>query len=362
MATKYEIVKKDIKEKILSGSYAINDKLPTESTMMMEYNVSRYTVRRAISDLEHEQFIYTVQGGGMFVDDWQKKIKKEPFENKQIGIITTHIADYIFPNIITGIDRYITNEGYTILLRNTQNNPEKERASLKGMLSSNISGLIIEPTQSALSNPNKDLFDQLLVSGLPTVFINSHYSNLKFHYVEMDDVASGKKATDTLFRMGHKRILGIFKIDDGQGVHRMNGYINSYQEHSKYSYLSEIVMYQSTDDLHLLFKRIAEIFKREDRPSAVVCYNDQLAIQLIDLIRTLQLKVPEDVSIISFDNYQLSKYISPKLSTIQHPKEKMGRDAAKMLFDLMNDTEAPSFIKYEPDLILRESAKEIKNR
>lgn len=359
MATKYEVIKKDIKEKILAGSYAINDKLPTESSMMKDYKVSRYTVRRAISDLEHEQFIYAVQGGGMFVDDWQKKIKREPLENKQIGVITTHIADYIFPNIITGIDRYISNEGYTILLSNTQNDPEKERTSLKSMLNSNISGLIIEPTQSALSNPNKDLFDKLLKSGLPTVFINSHYPDLKFNYIEMNDVASGKAVTDALFKMGHKRILGIFKIDDSQGVHRMNGYVNSYQTHSQYSYLSEIVMYQSTDNLHSLFKRIGEIFKREDRPTAVVCYNDQLAIQLIDLIRSLDLRVPEDVSIIAFDNYQLSKYIAPKLSTVEHPKEKMGREAAKMLFDLMKGKKVPPFIKYEPELMLRESARKI---
>ena len=99
LETKYEMVEKDIKEKILSGSYAINDKLPTESAMMKTYQVSRYTIRRAISDLENEQFIYTIQGGGMFVDDWQKKIRQEPLENKQIGVITTHIANYIFPNI-----------------------------------------------------------------------------------------------------------------------------------------------------------------------------------------------------------------------------------------------------------------------
>ncbi|GAB5057346.1 GntR family transcriptional regulator [Companilactobacillus alimentarius] len=359
METKYEMVEKDIKEKILSGSYAINDKLPTESAMMKTYQVSRYTIRRAISDLENEQFIYTIQGGGMFVDDWQKKIRQEPLENKQIGVITTHIANYIFPNIITGIDRYISNEGYTILLGNTQNDPEKERTSLEGMLNSNISGLIIEPTQSALSNPNKDLFDQLATSKLPTVFINSHYPNLKFNYIEMDDVASGKEATDTLFAMGHKRILGIFKIDDSQGVHRMNGYINSYQTHSQYSYLSEIVMYQSTDNLHALFQRIETIFRREDHPSAVVCYNDQLAIQIMDLIRTLNLKVPDDISVIAFDNYQLSKYIAPKLSTVQHPKEKMGRQAAKMLFDLMDGKKVPPYIKYEPEVILRESTRKI---
>ncbi|MFD1472024.1 GntR family transcriptional regulator [Companilactobacillus mishanensis] len=355
METKYEMVKQDLKEKILSGFYTFNDKLPTESTMMKTYKVSRYTIRRAISDLETEHYIFTIQGGGMFVDDWQKQQEPQVFEQKQIGVITTHIADYIFPNIITGIDRYVSGEGYSVLISNTQNDPEKERASIKKMLDNNLSGLIIEPTQSALGDPNKDLFEQIKASGLPTIFINSHYADLDFPYIEMNDVAAGKVVTDALFNLGHEQILGIFKIDDGQGVHRMNGYVKSYQEHSKFSYLSEIVMYQTSDNMHSVFTKIERILRREDHPTAIVCYNDQLAIKIIDLIRSLNMQVPEDISVIAFDNYQLSQYLSPKLSTVEHPKEKMGRDAAKMLFDIMNGNEQPKSIRYDPQLILRES-------
>ncbi|WP_083988236.1 GntR family transcriptional regulator [Companilactobacillus ginsenosidimutans] len=355
METKYEMVKQDLKEKILSGFYTFNDKLPTESSMMKTYQVSRYTIRRAISDLEAEHYIFTIQGGGMFVDDWQKQQEPQTFEQKQIGVITTHIADYIFPNIITGIDRFVSGEGYSVLISNTQNDPEKERASIKKMLDNNLSGLIIEPTQSALGDPNKDLFEQIKTSGLPTIFINSHYADLDFPYIEMNDVSAGKVVTDALFNLGHEQILGIFKIDDGQGVHRMNGYVKSYQEHSKFSYLSEIVMYQTSDNMHSVFTKIERILRREDHPTAIVCYNDQLAIKIIDLIRSLKMRVPEDISVIAFDNYQLSQYLSPKLSTVEHPKEKMGRDAAKMLFDIMNGDHQPESIKYDPQLILRES-------
>lgn len=355
METKYEMVEKDLKEKILSGFYKINDKLPTESVMMETYQVSRYTIRRAISDLETANYIYTIQGGGMFVDDWQKQVAESHVESKQIGVITTHIADYIFPNIITGIDRLISAKGYSILISNTQNDPKKERTSLEKMIDSNLSGLIIEPTQSAISNPNKDVYEKLKKSQLPTIFFNSHYPDLDFPYIEMDDKKAGKIVTDALFDLGHERILGVFKIDDNQGVHRMNGYVNSYQQHKQFSYLSEIVMFQSSDNMHSVFTRLSAILKREDRPTAIVCYNDQLAIQVIDLIRSLNLKVPEDVSVIAFDNYQLSKYISPKLSTVEHPKERMGRDAAKMLFDLIDGKQPEGNIVYDPELIMRDS-------
>lgn len=356
MSNKYELVEQGIKEKILSGKYKINDKLPTESELMETYGVSRYTVRHAIGELENEHYVYRIQGGGMFVDDWQNQ-DNQPLKSKVIGVITTHIADYIFPNIIAGIDRYISSKGYSILISNTQNNPEKERQSLMRMMESGISGLIVEPTQSALQNSNKDLYQEIVASKLPTLFINAHYPELDFPYIEMDDFESGKIVTDQLFNYGHERILGLFKIDDAQGVHRMNGYVNSYQNHKEYSLNSEIIMYQSSDNLNSVFKKIEDILTRneKERPTAIVCYNDQISIQVMDLIRSLSLRVPEDISIIGFDNYQLSQYLSPKLSTVEHPKEKMGHDAGKMIVDIINKNNLENEIIYEPNLIIRES-------
>ncbi|TLQ03315.1 GntR family transcriptional regulator [Pediococcus stilesii] len=355
MQTKYDMVKKDIKEKILSGLYAINDKLPTETELMKNYEVSRYTVRRAIGDLENDHFIYRIQGGGMFVDDWQKA-HSQPLESKMIGVITTHIADYIFPNIITGIDRFISSKGYSILISNTQNDPEKERKSINKMLESNLSGLIIEPTQSALGNPNKDLFLKIKETKLPTIFINSHYPELDMPYVEMDDYEAERQVTDKLIEMGHKKILGIFKVDDTQGVHRMKGYINAYQEHKDLIFLSEMVMYQSSDNMHAVFTRIESILRRqEDRPSAIICYNDQLAIQVMDLVRTMNIKIPDELSIFGFDDYKLSKYISPRLSTVEHPKEELGMEAAKRIFEMIDGKEIKVNKVYEPRIVLRES-------
>lgn len=359
MKNKYEIVRDGLKEEILSGRYAINDKIPTESELMKKYQVSRYTVRRAIGDLEVEHYIYRIQGGGMFVDDWQKYVNKA-IKSKMIGLITTHIAGYIFPNIITGIDRYTSSEGYSILLSNTQNDPKKERKSIEKMLGSDLSGLIIEPTQSALGTSNKDLYKKIKENKLPTVFINSHYAELDFPYLEMDDYEAELQVTSKLLELGHKRILGIFKIDDIQGVHRMNGFIKAYQEHTDLIFLSQVVMYQSSDNMRSVFTRIEGILNSSaDTPTAIVCYNDQLAIQVIDLIRSLGLKVPEDLSVFGFDNYQLSKYIAPHLSTVEHPKEKLGRDAAKMVFDMIKSDKKVENKIYKPELILRESIRRI---
>lgn len=354
MTKKYELVKQDISEKILSEVYKVSEKLPTESELMEIYHVSRFTVRHAIGELEKENFIYRIQGGGIFVNDWKSE-PRPSVDNKTIGLITTHIADYIFPNIITGIDNYISGYGYSILITSTQNNPDKERKSLANLLSNKLSGLIIEPTRSALNNANKGIYKNIKSMGIPMLFINAVYDDLDIPYLIMDDVKIGEMATNNLISQGHKQIVGIFKVDDKQGIHRMNGYIKAYQGHPEISNLSEIMMYQTEENKLNLFKKLYTILTRPKFvPTAIVCYNDQLAIQVINFVKEIGLKVPEDISIIGVDDYQFSQFISPALTTFRHPQERMGLDAGKMIINMINKQSVTSTI-YEPEMIKRDS-------
>ena len=109
----------------------------SESELMEKYGVSRYTIRRAAGELESERFIYRVQGGGMYVDDWKKQ-RKPVNDSKLIGVITTHLADYIFPRIISGIDRIITENGYSLILNNTHNSCEREEKAIQRMIDNQV--------------------------------------------------------------------------------------------------------------------------------------------------------------------------------------------------------------------------------
>lgn len=356
MVKKYERIKHDMTEKILSETYQVNEKLPTESELMKIYEVSRFTVRRGIDELEKENLIYRIQGGGIFVNDWKNK-SQTTFKNKTIGLISTHIADYIFPNIITGIDNYISRYGYSILIADTQNNPEKEQKSLTNLLSNNLSGLIVEPTRSARSNINRHMYDNIQEMGIPTLFINAIYDDMDMPYLIMDDMEVGKIVTQHLLEKGHKQILGIFKVDDKQGINRMNGYIKAYQDCPDVSNLGDIMMFQTEENKNNLFKRIhATLNQSKYVPTAIVCYNDSLAIQVMNFVKEIGLNVPEDLSIVGVDNYQFSEFMNPGLTTVSHPQEKMGFDAGKMIIDMLNKKPVVSKI-YEPELMERESVK-----
>lgn len=355
---KYEKVKENIRHLIESGEYQINDKLPTESELMKTYNVSRYTIRRAAGELENEHYIYKIQGGGMYVDDWKRQKNKKIVNTKMIGIVTTHLADYIFPRIISGMDRVLSDNGYSLILSNTHNNPEQERKALQRMIDNQVSGIIIEPTQSALPNPNLDIYKKIQENNIPALLINAHNSNIDFPFLEVDDIKAEQEMTNHLIDMGHKKILGMFQVDDMQGVNRLKGFLNAYMQHPDISYLSETIMYQSAQDMSPIFKKAVQNLENDDGPTAVVCYNDALAIQMMDIIRSIDLKIPEDISIVGFDDYILSHYISPKLATIEHPKERMGIDAAQMIIKMINGEKVESK-QYNLRLLYNESIKKI---
>ncbi len=356
--TKYENVKKKIVNSITSDHYQSGDKLPTESVLMKQYGVSRYTIRRAMGELENEHYIYKIQGGGMYVDDWQAN-RQKTVNNKMIGIVTTHLADYIFPSIINGIDRAISNKGYSVLLSNTHNDHAQERQSLQRMLESNIAGLILEPTQSALPNPNVDLYRQIEQSKIPALFINAHYDDLQIPYIQLNDRHIEYQLVKRLFERGHKSILGVFQVDDLQGVERMRGFMDAYAQHPEFSYLSDVIMYQSADDMAKIFKKTAHRLKDDSHPTAIVCYNDQLAIQIMDVVRSVGLKIPEDVSIVGFDDYLLSKYVTPSLTTAVHPKNRMGMDAGRMILSMIDGQKAAPIV-YDAEIIERDSVATIK--
>lgn len=357
MATKYETVKEKIREVISSGQYQPGDQLPTESALMKEYQVSRYTIRRAMGELENEHYIYRIQGGGMFVEDWHNN-HDQPVNQKVIGVVTTHLADYIFPSIISGIDRALSSQGYSILLGNTHNDHDQERLSLQRMLDSNVDGLILEPTQSARLNPNRDLYQQIEKSRIPAMFIDAHYNDSSLPYIDLADRETEAQLVNGLFDKGHERILGIFKIDDMQGVGRLQGFMDAYTAHPDKTLLSDVIMYQSSDDVASIFAKLAQHLQGTERPTAIACYNDQLAIQVMDVVRSLGMKIPDDISIVGFDDYLLSASVLPGLTTVVHPKNKMGMDAGKMILRLIKGEQVDPIV-YHPEIIERQSVKDL---
>ncbi|ADD02947.1 transcriptional regulator, GntR family with LacI sensor [Thermoanaerobacter italicus Ab9] len=358
---KYQQLKEFIIRYIVENNLNAHDPLFTENELAAKFNMSRHTVRKALDELENEGWIYRKQGVGTFCAD-RSVIKK--IDDKNIAVITTYVSDYIFPRIIKGIDQVLTKEGYTILLYNTNNKIEKEIDILENIMTKNIKGVIIEPTKSALPHINIDYFEQLKRRGIPYIFINSYYEELKPSYIIQDDEGGGFVVTEHLIQLGHRNILGIFKSDDNQGLNRYKGYIRALRQYGIKIREDNIVWYTTEEMRTKPQEMVKKIFEGTgDKPSAIVCYNDQIAMWVIEALRNLGLTVPNDVSIVGFDDSDYAVLSDIKLTTIVHPKEEMGRQAAKALFKLMEmgnkAFENPITICVKPELKIRTSAKSI---
>ena len=134
--------------------------------------------------------------------------------------------------------------------------------------------------------------------------------------------------------------------------------MDAYTEHPDKTLLSDVIMYQSSDDVASIFAKLAQHLQGAERPTAIACYNDQLAIQVMDVVRSLGMKIPDDISIVGFDDYLLSAYVLPGLTTAVHPKNKMGMDAGEMILRLISGEQTDPIV-YHPEIVERDSVKDL---
>lgn len=356
---KYAQLKQEILSWIHSGELKPEQQMPTENEVAERFGLSRQTVRQAFGELEQDGWLHRVQGKGTFVASPRDRlVSSQQHEPQTIGILTTSISDYIFPHIVRGAEAALRERGYRLLLSSTDNDKARERESLQLMLSQPLSGLIIEPTRSAEGNPNLNFYLSLEYQQIPYLMINERYAELDCPCVRVNDELGGYRAAEHLIQLGHRRIAGFFKMDDLQGVHRFRGFMRAHRELRVPLQPERVVHFTTPEQRTAPYEAAVRMLTLPDeRPTAFVCYNDELAVQLLDAVRQAGLSVPQDISIVGFDDSFLATATEVKLTTLTHPKAELGRQAAELLLGMTQGGRPPrGDIVFEPELIVRESA------
>ncbi|MBR5094538.1 MAG: GntR family transcriptional regulator [Oscillospiraceae bacterium] len=331
MRAKYQIVAEALRSEIAEGRYPRT--LPPEQALCARFQVSRQTVRQALSLLESERLIDRRQGSGSHVIQ-----KKQPSARRRlsIAVVTTYISDYIFPSILREIEAVCSENDSAPLLFATQNQFANERKILLTLLGmEQLDGVLVEGTKTGLPNPNIKLYQKLIDRGVPLVFIHGDHEQLPDTLSVLDDnVGGGRMLVDYLYRKGHRKIGGIFKYDDLQGRQRFAGYLDAMLELGLPLEDRSIVWY-STDQKERFLREGID----EERAgaffsscSAVVCYNDEIASLAVAYLNKIGLSVPGDVAIVSFDNSQYSELSIPRITSLSHEPYNVGRMAAELLF------------------------------
>jgi GntR family transcriptional regulator of arabinose operon len=206
---------------------------------------------------------------------------------------------------------------------------------------------------------HKGLYEKLDFYQIPYVFIQGYYSQMKHKpHILMDDCMGGYLVTRYLIDLGHKHILGIFKADDIQGRDRHKGYVKALQEFG-FPYDPDMVIWFHTEDRTIKPSEILKYLLEEGMEiDGIVCYNDQIALEIIKTIEKSGLSVPEDISVTGYDNSFIAENGMVKLTTIAHPQERLGAMAAELLLEKINgipDEESRVKRILKPELVIRES-------
>ncbi len=354
---KYLQVKESLLQHFEEQHYQPDQKIPTESELIAQFNVSRITIRQALAELAQEGVIYKKHGSGSF---FSGKTRATQQINRLIGVLTPRITYYIYPYIIEGIDDVAHQKRYNIVLGNAAANPEKEAVCLRQLLEQPIDGLLFEPTGGYQDIENAEIFHMVKKLTMPVVLINWAIDALGVSYVSPDDFAGGLQATSYLAECGHRRIAYIYPDDKMPSQQRYAGHKHALETHgieheSRFDKPVTGVHWDEAGSIERLVQELLDL--GDDRPTAMVFFNDDAALRAYPIIRKAGLTIPDDISIIGYDDADFAARIDVPLTTIVHPKYQIGKWAAEILFDEIScdGPRPPHQMIIKPTLAVRDS-------
>lgn len=349
---KYREVADILKQKILEGEFADGEKLATENELAQLYQVSRHTIRQALGVLEQEKRIRRVQGSGNYVQ--MNGTSRQNRKSKCIAVNIRYVREYIFPDLLRGIQEELAQNGYTMLLFSTNNRVEQERKNLLECMNQNVTAILTDGTRSALPNPNVNLYRQIKESGIPVLFMDSSYGGLEdFPTVGIDDFQAAKTLTEYFLKKGCKNISCIFKVDSRTGQQRYAGYDAAMLEYGSMPPDEAVVWYSTGKEDEVLGEAY---MKRYAKADAVICYNDRVAKKVIDRLLHRGICIPKEIQIGSFDNSIYSELSAVRITSMNHPKEEMGREAVRRLIEMMKGKKVEN-MQFSMELVEKESSK-----
>lgn len=356
---KYMTIVEWSKNFINSHKLKPKDHFLTEKELCEIHGVSRQTVRQALMCLENENVISRVRGSGAFVASGYAQ--SDPVgQIRNIGVISTYFNDYIFPHIVTGIESVLNDSGFSMQLAITHNKVAEEQQALQSMISGGVHGLIVEPSKSALPNPNMELYAELRRKNIPVVFFNAKYPWSDYPCVAMDDEAAGRIAADFVFTQGHRRVAGIFALDDIQGHKRYSGFTKSCIAHGLRNAEDNVLWFATSDKNSVFTSGSDRLLELISESTAFVCYNDNIAIKLLQFCKERDIRVPDDLSVIGIDDSKYASICDVPLTSVAHPQRRLGEAAAEKLVDMINSYPSDgSDIIFTPELRIRESVASI---
>ncbi len=264
---------------------------------------------------------------------------------KTLGLLVSNLENPFFLDVFRALESEARAKGYEVLIANTDYDPERLVANVHLMLGRRVAGLALIVSEIA-----PHLLDELSERKVRTVVYDVGKPKPNIQSVKTEYRRGMQRVVEYLHSMGHRRYAFV-------GHHNTLGPLSarfqSFLEAVKrYGAQVEHRVVASDDGYRGGRDAVRELFSGGMRPTAIVCVNDFMAIGVLRQLRELGLRVPEDVSVTGFDNITLSEMMTPSLTTVDIPRETLGRKIFAMLTE-KGDGQRELVI--DPELVLRES-------
>ena len=302
-----------------------------------ELNLSISSVSRALRDSKEispstkELVLAKAKELNYHANPFASNLRRQ--KSKTIAVVIPEIANNFFSSAINGAESYAQKKGYHVLIYQTHDDVQQEISISKHLQNGRVDGILISlSSQTSTTDHLQDIKN----NGIPIVFFDRVAEDISAPKITTNDYESGFKATEHLIENGCKKIA-FLSISNKLSIsnNRKNGYMDAVKKHGLVTNKKHVVTCDSNKEANI--ELIKELLQQPDRPDAIFACVEELAVASYVICEQLQLNIPNDVKIMSFSNLQTAAILNPSLTTITQPAYEIGREAASVLFQLMEN-------------------------
>lgn len=276
-------------------------------------------------------------------------------ETKTIGIILPDISNPFFATITRSTQETLNEHGYSLIVNNSSGDVESEKEYINLMYSWDVDGLIIIPAGSEGQH-----IRQIYQEEKPFVFVDRYIDGLDVPAVTLNNYKGALDATNHLIEKGHQRIALVQGLEGtSTNRERVAGYKDALSQND--IEFDESLVVGEAFDKASGYSASSQLLDMDQMPTAILALSDMITIGVLRAISERGLSIPEDISIVSFDDMQFAPFMESPLTTVSQPTERMGVRGAQLVLSILNGEEKKEekSTVFDPRLTIRESVKEI---
>lgn len=340
-----------LRTEILEKPYREGEPFHSEQELVERFGVARGTVRQALVALEQEGYIQREKGRGTYVST--RTIPAERANATTIAFIVPHCRDSFVPAMLLGVEAAARERGAQVLFRHIESNLALQSRALEESRAYGADGILLFPVDSTYRDP---ALLRLLDEGFPVVLVDRYIPGLDVDYVVSDGYGGMLMATHHLLGLGHRRIGFVtWDIPSAGEFGRLLGYQQGLREwgiEPSADLICQLEDYPVED-----LSPLTAYLSAPDRPTAVVALNDYLAIKVMKVCRSLNLRIPQELALVGFDNIDIAAELQVPLTTVAQSIHEIGAQGVRFLLNkIAGVSQSPQRLILPTRLVIRESS------